>query len=264
MLITNRIYCGDNLELIKQLETSVCPLTVCSPPYGSLRAYQGFTWNFEELAKELYRVTTEGGAVCWVVNDQYIDGGRDLSSFKQVIYFKEVCGFRLHDCIIYHKSGFNFPANNRYHQVHENIFVLTKGKLKTFNPLIDRKNAYPGQKAHGKHRGANENDFKDMSQIVKAKPAGEFGKRTNVWYVKVGGGHVSSDKIAHEHPAIFPESLCGDLIKSFSNEGDIVLDIFNGAGTTTKMAKLLRRNFLGFEISKEYCELAEKRLALVN
>ena len=262
MIEGNKIYCGDNLDLIKQVDDNSCQITVTSPPYSNVRKYQGYSWDFESLAKELCRVTSEGGIVCWVVNDQYVEGSRDLTSFRQAIYFKDVCGFNIHDVMIYQKSGFNFPANNRYHQVYEYIHILVKGKLKTFNPIIDRKNAYPGQKAHGLHRGADENDYKDMSKIVKAKPVGEYGKRYNVWYVKVGGGHVTKDRFAHKHPAIFPESLAGDLIKSFSNEGDLCLDPFNGSGTTTKMAKLLKRNYLGFDCSQEYCDIANKRLEI--
>lgn len=261
MLELNKIYCGDNVNLIKQLNNNLIDLTVTSPPYSNIRRYNGFSWDFESLAKELYRVTKNGGIVCWIVNDQYINGGRDLSSYKQALYFKEQCGFTVHDVMIYQKSGFNFPANNRYHQVYEYILVLTKGKIKTFNPLIDRKNAYPGQKAHGLHRGADENDYKDMSQIVKAKPAGEYGKRYNVWYVKVGKRkEVAENDIAYKHPAIFPESLCGDLIRSFSNENDIILDPFMGSGTTAKVCKDLKRNYIGFELNLEYCKLIEERL----
>jgi site-specific DNA-methyltransferase (adenine-specific) len=252
----NKIYCGDNIELIKQLEDKSVDLTVTSPPYSNIRKYDGATWDFETLAQELHRVTKDGGCVCWIVNDQYVKGSRDLQSFKQAIYFKETCGFNVHDVMIYQKSGFNFPSNTRYHQVYEYIHVLSKGKLKTFNPLMDRKNLYPGQKVHGNHR-LDGNTFRnkdDSNSIV-----GEYGKRFNVWYVKVGS-HVTNDEIAYKHPAIFPESLCGDLISSFSNENDLVFDPFIGSGTTAKMAKLLKRDYLGFEVSEEYCKIAEIRL----
>ncbi len=260
MIEINQIFCGDNLELIKNIDDNQIQLTVTSPPYGTIRDYSGFSWDFENLVKELYRVTSPGGTICWIVSDQYIKGSRSLESMKQALYFKEVCGFTMHDHMIYQKSGFNFPANNRYHQVWENIFVLTKGKIKTFNPIKDKKNTYPGQKAHGRHRGANENDYKDMSKIVIAKPAEEYGKRYNVWYVKVGGGHVATNKIAHRHSAIFPESLCGDLIKSFSNESDLVFDCFSGSGTTPYMARELKRNYIGLEISKDYYNLSLERM----
>ncbi len=214
----NKIFNCNCLDLMVKMPDNCISLTVTSPPYNDLRKYSGYSFDFESIAKELYRITEDGGVVIWIVGDQTKNGDESGTSFKQALYFKEI-GFKLDDTLIYHKSAWNFPSNTRYHQAFEYIFCLVKGKLKTFNPLMDRKNAYPGQVAHGIHRGADENDYKDMSKIVKAKPAGEFGKRTNVWYTKVGGGHVTKDKIAYKHPAIFPESLCGDCIKTWSNEG---------------------------------------------
>ena len=260
MLELNKLYCENCLDTMAKMPDNFCDLTVTSPVYDNLRDYNGYSFEFEKIAQELYRITKNGGTVTWIVNDPYVKGSRSLTSFKQAIYFKEQCGFNIHDVMIYQKSGFNFPANNRYHQVYEFIHVASKGKPKTFNPIMDKKNAYPGQKAHGKHRGANENDCVDMSKIVKAKPAGEYGKRYNVWYVKVGGGHVAAEKIAHKHPAIFPESLAGDLITSFSNPGDLVYDPFVGSGTSAKMAKILNRNYIGSDISQEYIDIAKERI----
>ena len=158
MLELNKLYCENCLDTMAKMPDNFCDLTVTSPVYDNLRDYNGYSFEFEKIAQELYRITKNGGTVTWIVNDQYVKGSRSLTSFKQAIYFKEQCGFNIHDVMIYQKSGFNFPANNRYHQVYEFIHVASKGKPKTFNPIMDKKNAYPGQKAHGKHRGANEND----------------------------------------------------------------------------------------------------------
>lgn len=262
MLEINKLHLGNCIDLLKEVDNDSCNLILSSPPYDSIRSYNGSvnSFQFEPIAKELTRVLKKGGMIVWVVNDQYIKGSRSLTSFKQCIYFKEQCGLNVHDVMIYQKSGFNFPANNRYHQIYEHMLCLSKGPPKTFNPLMDRKNTYPGQKAHGKHRGHDENNYVDMSQIVKAKPAGEYGKRFNVWYYKVGGGHVTKDKIAYQHPAIFPEELAKDHILSWTNPGDLVVDVFSGSGTTCKMAKLLNRNYLGMEVNPEYHKIAIERL----
>ncbi len=216
MLEVNKLYLGNCIEMLPLVDDCSIDLVVTSCPYDNIREYGGFNncFKFEPIALEITRVLKSGGMLIWVVNDQYIDGSRSLTTFKQCIYFKECCGLTVHDVMIYQKSGFNFPANNRYHQVYEYMLCLSKGKPKTFNPIIDRKNTYPGQKAHGRHRGSNENDYKDMSKIVIAKPIGEFGKRYNIWYYKVGGGNVTKDKIAYNHPAIFPEELAKDHILS--------------------------------------------------
>ena len=71
---------------------------------------------------------------------------------------------------------------------------------------------------------------------------------------------TTKDSFAFKHPAIFPEPIARDHIRSWSNEGDIVLDPFNGSGTTTKMARELGRRYIGIEVNPEYCEIAEKRL----
>lgn len=262
MLEQNTIYLGNCIDLLKEVDDESIDMVLTSCPYDNIRSYNGSvnSFQFEPIAQELTRVLKKGGMIVWVVNDQYIKGSRSLTSFKQCIYFKEQCGLNVHDVMIYQKSGFNFPANNRYHQVHEFMLCLSKGSPKTFNPIMDRKNVYPGQKAHGKHRGHNENDYVDMSQIVKAKPAEEYGKRFNIWYYKVGGGHVTKDKIAYQHPAIFPEELAKDHILSWTNPQDLILDPMAGSGTTLKMAKKLNRNFIGMEINPRYYEIMKNRL----
>ncbi|MDE1489250.1 site-specific DNA-methyltransferase, partial [Xenorhabdus bovienii] len=81
--------------------------------------------------------------------------------------------------------------------------------------------------------------------------------KENVWHYTVGNMQSSKDKIAFQHPAIFPEQLANDHIISWSNENDLVYDCFMGSGTTAKMALLNNRKFIGSEISEEYCKIAE-------
>jgi site-specific DNA-methyltransferase (adenine-specific) len=69
----------------------------------------------------------------------------------------------------------------------------------------------------------------------------------------------TSDKIAFQHPAIFPERLAQDHILSWSNAGDLIFDPFMGSGTTLKMAVKNNRLYIGAEISKEYCDLMKER-----
>lgn len=90
-----------------------------------------------------------------------------------------------------------------------------------------------------------------------------FQARYNIWEYATGRS-CTNDSCAFRHPAIFPEKLAQDHIISWSNKGDIVLDPFSGSGTTAKMAMLTGRKFIGFEISAEYCDIAEKRIASVG
>lgn len=120
---------GDCVNLMKEFPSNCIDLTVTSPPYDNLRKYKGFEWNFEETAKELYRITKDGGVVVWVVGDATVKGSETGTSFKQALFFKE-CGFNLHDTMIYEKNSSTFPAqrkSNRYTQIFEYMFVFSKG-----------------------------------------------------------------------------------------------------------------------------------------
>jgi site-specific DNA-methyltransferase (adenine-specific) len=263
-LQTNRIICGNNIEILKTFPNECIDLTITSPPYDNLRDYKGYTFDFETLAHELYRVTKTGGVVVWIVGDQVINKSESGTSFKQALYFKEECGFLLHDTMIYVRLP-RYPERNRYAQSFEYMFILSKGVPKTFNPIIDRKNTYGGQKSHfGKHtvRG------KDGNMKLMSSKSDDFikkmGKRINLWYYSVGGTNTTKDKIAFEHPAIFPDELSEDHILSWSNKNDVILDPMNGSGTTTKMAYLNNRQYVGIEISKKYCNIAEERLKITS
>jgi len=83
-------------------------------------------------------------------------------------------------------------------------------------------------------------------------------------YVSQSRSNRGNDKIAHEHPAIFPEKLAVNHIKSWSNEGDLIYDPMIGSGTTGKIAVMLKRNYIGSEISPEYCKLANERIKSIS
>ena len=258
----NHIYHGDCVDVMRTFPEGVIDLTVTSPPYDNLRTYKGYTFNFEEIAKELYRVTKQGGVVVWVVGDATIKGSETGTSFRQALYFKEI-GFNLHDTMIYHKDN---PApvggHNRYYQAFEYMFVLSKGKPKTFNPILTPRRNKWNDKRTVRYRGVTRN--KDGEFEKKLVKVNEMVKKQNLWTYVVSGGSSSTDRIAHQHPAIFPEKLAEDHVLSWSNEGDIVLDPMCGSGTTCKMAKLNGRNYIGIDIAEEYVEMARRRVEEVS
>ena len=245
------LHLGDCLEVMKSLPDAGIDLTVTSPPYDNLRTYNGYSFDFEGIAKELYRITKDGGVVVWVVGDATINGSETGTSFKQALYFKEI-GFNLHDTMIYEKDGIAFPDKNRYQQSFEYMFVLSKGKPKCLNLIADRKNVSFGRKVTGTVRNA---DGSTQKMACFGQDIKEFGIRWNVWKFASTKGNVKTG-----HPAMFPELLAHDHIVSWSNEGDTVLDCFLGSGTTGKVAKQLNRQFIGIEISPEYLEIAKKRI----
>lgn len=253
----NKVITGNNVEVLRDFPNECIDMVLTSPPYDNLRDYKGYAFDFEGLAKELYRVLRTGGVVVWVVGDAIINKSESGTSFKQALYFKEI-GFNLHDTMIYQKNGTPFPDSTRYSQCFEYMFILSKGTPKTINLLKDKPNRWAGTK----HFGIQTFRQKDGSLKVKDNIAiQDIGMRYNIWQLDCGYGRSTKDDIAFEHPAIFPEQLAQDHIKSWSNENDIVLDPFNGSGTTTKMAKILGRNFIGIDVSEEYNEIARKRLS---
>ena len=248
LMEVNKIYNENCLDTMARMPDGFIDLTVTSPPYDNLRTYNGYSFDFEAVAKELFRVTKQGGVVVWVVGDATIKGSETGTSFKQALFFKE-CGFNLHDTMIYAKNSYMPHGGNRYEQQFEYMFILSKYAPKVCNkiriPCLT-----PGTKRyHGnekKETGMKTRDIRTTVNETKPMP--------NIWWFDVG----KNDKTAHS--AVFPEQLANDHIISWSNEGDLVYDPFMGSGTTAKMAILNNRNWIGSEISKEYCEIAEKRI----
>ena len=249
----NKIYLGDcAVVMADKFPDSCIDLIVTSPPYDDLRNYEGYVFEFEDIAAQMFRVLKDGGIAVWVVGDR-IKNGRSLTSFKQALFFQSI-GFRMHDIIIYEKLNTPFMRANAYTNCYEFMFVLSKGLPKTFNPLRAA-TVRRGEASVVYGKGADgENSKRRRIELGKEKV------RANIWAYAVGLGGTTNDRYAFEHPALFPEKLARDHILSWSNPDDLVLDPLCGAGTTLKMARLAGRQWVGIEISREYVEIAERRV----
>jgi len=241
------------LDVMSDIPDKSIDMVLTSPPYDNLRTYNGFSFDFENTAIELYRVVKDGGVVVWVVGDATIRGSETGTSFKQALYFKEV-GFNLHDTMIYLKNSCAFPTNCRYNQIFEYMFILSKGKPRVFNPLL-RDNNYGSFTRKMTHR--NTDGSMQLNETVTLQKQSNYG---NVWLYETGYMKSTRDKSAYEHPAIFPEQLAIDQIKSWSNEGDTVLDPFAGSGTTGVACKNLNRNYILIEKDPKYYDIILNRL----
>jgi len=244
---TNTIYNENCLDTMARMEDNFIDLTVTSPPYDDLRTYNGYSFPFEDIAKELLRVTKDGGVVVWVVGDETKKFNESGTSFKQALYFKEL-GFNLLDTMIYYKQNYApaYPTLRRYANQFEYMFVFSKGRPNTFNPIQKPKVRNKIEKvAYRQKDGSLKRKVKEKGRVTK--------DASNVWEFAVGG-NLSG------HPAVFPEKLANDHILSWSNESNLVYDPFMGSGTTAKMAIVNNRRYVGSEMSKEYCEIAEERI----
>ncbi len=251
---------GDCLEEMKKIPDGSIDLTVTSPPYDNLRTYNNsLDWGehvWKPVLQELFRVTKKGGVVVWIVNDATMNGSESGTSFKQALYFKEI-GFNLHDTMIYQKVNYVPLTHNRYEQSFEFMFILSKGKPKTFNPImIPCKQAGKVEK-YGLERRQNHGSKHAMRLYdeTEFKATKETKIAPNIFAYTLGREKTG-------HPAVFPELLAQDHILSWSNEGDTVLDCFMGSGTTGKMALLNNRKFIGIEKDEKYFEIAKQRLGV--
>ncbi len=256
------IYHGDNVEIMRQMESESIDLVVTSPPYDNLRTYGGHSWDFPAVAEQLARLIKPGGVIVWIVADAMVDESETGSSMRQALHFKDDWGLNLHDTMIYRKtSGGANGSTLAYLQCWEFCFVLSRGRPKSINLLRDRKNIKPASSVVENPGRRHADGIKKNDRVINRA---EYGVRWNVWDYTVGAGHVSEETYAAEHPAIFPESLARDHILSWSNPGDVVLDPFNGSGTTTKMAKRIGRCAIGIEIEEKYCNIATDRLQIAS
>lgn len=255
----NKIYQGDCLDRMKAFENGSIDMVLTSPPYDNLRNYRGYTFPFETIARELFRVVKDGGVVVWVVGDATIEGSETGTSFRQVLLFMEI-GFNLHDTMIFRKRN-PVPQiyRRRYNNEFEFMFVFSKGQVATHNPLY-----VPCLHAGLELTGTTYKNYSKYEQKRSklAKPVRDTKIKGNIWEYVVGKN--LEDQEAKGHPAPFPCELARDHIRSWTNEGDIVLDPMCGSGTTCVVAQELRRNYIGIDISEEYCRIARDRVALAN
>lgn len=245
------IFVENCLETMSKMTDNSVDLVVTSPPYDNLRIYNGYSFDFEAVARQLHRVTKEGGVVVWVVGDATKNGSESGTSFRQALYFKEI-GFNLHDTMIWEKTG-RLPTQDRYYAVFEYMFIFSKGKPKAMNFICDHKTVNGGrvqQKDSVINKGQNK---KGIGQFVR----NEFARRPNIWKIHVGKNET-------KHPAVFPEQLASDHIITWSNENDLVYDPFIGSGTTAIAAHKLNRRWIGSEISKDYAEMANQRINIIK
>jgi DNA modification methylase len=247
-MITHKIIIDDNVAALRLMPPSFVDLVVTSPPYDDIRAYgkKKVEWDFELLAHQLQRVLKPGGVLCWNVGDQVINGSESFTSLKQAIHLKEQCGLTAWDTLIWEKVCHSSPDVTRYYQAFEFVYVFTKGAMRVFNPIEDVK--VKGTTNFGDRTRRNRNGE------MEARPGDlqykEFAKRSNVWRGNTAAQENPCKKIAH--PAKMPFWLARDLVLSFSNPGDTVLDPFGGSGTTGKAALSYGRNIILLEKLKDY------------
>lgn len=231
-------------------------MVVTSPPYDNMRDYNGFDMDLHAVGEELLRVVKDGGIVAVIIQDSTQNGAKSLTSFRMIVDWCDNIGFRLFENCIYSRQGVEGAWwKKRFRVDHEYVPLFIKGN----RPLYFDKE---GLKIPSKHGGKTMTGAATRNKDGTQKKAREvyinpMKCRGTIWnYPQCGDG----SKLKHKHPATFPNLLPYDLIECFCPVDGIVLDPFNGSGTTCVAAKSLGRKYIGIDCSQEYCMIAEQRL----
>lgn len=248
MIGLNTVYAENCVDTMNRLEESSIDMVVTSPPYDNLRTYNGYSFDLQAVIDGLYRVLKPGGVVIWVVGDATVKGSETGTSFRQALAFIDK-GFNLHDTMIWRKTN-PMPKvkTSRYFDVFEYMFVFSKGKPKTFNPIMQ-----PTKLGGKTYNSTVKQISTGKERIHKTFVLNKERYKDNIWELAIAQNKT-------EHPAVFPEQLVTDHILSWSNKGDVVYDPFLGSGTTALAALKLQRLFIGSEISQEYVQIALDRI----
>lgn len=242
----NNIICGDSLEILKGIPDNSIDLIFTSPPYNFGLEYEsnGDAHHWDKYFKKLFlifdeciRVLKYGGRI--IVNIQplfsdYIPSHHIISNYfmdKKLIWKGEILWEKNnYNCKYTAWGSWKSPSNPYLKYTWEFLEIFSKGNLK-----------------------------KGGSSINADITPDEFKK----WVVAKWSIAPERNMKEYNHPAMFPEELALRVLKLFSFKNDTILDPFNGAGTTTLIAKKLERKYLGIDISQEYCEKAKSRLTSI-
>lgn len=265
MLDLNKCYAGDNLKLIKEIDSNSIDLCLFSPPYDGIRDYKkdGWSYNLPQLGKEISRVLKDGGVCIMVIQDQTKDGRKSGTSFRTIVNWIDNTELDLWECCIYQRSG--TPGawwNKRFRVDHEYIPIFIKGRRpQYFNKEHMMIPAIQGGVIKVSGGGRKTNGETSETKLMKMNEMKCCGTIINYKSEK----NSRKDKVKLQHPATFPDKLASDFIQAFTTENMIVLDPFAGSGTTLCMAKQLNRNYIGFEINIDYIEnIINPRLELLS
>lgn len=253
----NEIINGNCVEVMQELSDESVHLTVTSPPWDNLRTFKGnkLTWKmFCVVAAELYRLTCEGGVVCWHVGEQVKNFTESLTARRQLIHFVDEVGFSCHKTLIMEVSNGNNGRLKQYPST-QFCYVLCKGVPRVINLIKDVRN-----KTFGDYKSFTNYRKNDVRELSDRHEIPEFRVRGPIWRYHTGTSNAEEPEVRQGHPALMPEKLARDLIYSWSKAGDVVFDPFAGAGTTLKMASLQGRHYLGIEIDPEFVKLARNRV----
>lgn len=254
--LIDTIYCTDCVEGMKELKDNSIDVIVTSPPYDSLRTYNGFSVDLHATGEQIFRVLKDGGICAMVIQDQTSNFGKSLTSFRTIVDWCDNIGFKLFENVIYHKNGTEGAWwKYRFRVDHEYIPLFLKGK----KPAYFNKEPLKIPSKHGGKTMTGSGNRKTNGELTETvrREINPMKCRGTVWDYMMAG---DKNPLKRKHPAVFPDQIPIDIITCFCPEQGIVLDPFMGSGSTAVAAAKLGRHFVGFDICEEYVDLAYQRL----
>lgn len=264
--IKYKIFNGDSVKVLKKIEDNKFDLIITSPPYNLGKVYETKTSIEEYLStqeviiKELVRVLSEKGSICWQVGN-YIQKGEvfPLDIFYYPIFKK--LGLQLRNRIIWH-FGHGLHASKRFSGRYETLLWFTKNDHYIFNlDNVRIKAKYPGKRHFkGPKKGL------PSSNPMGKNPSDVWDIVLKDWEDKLW--NIPNVKANHpektEHPCQFPIELVERCVLALTNESSWILDPFAGVGSTVLGAIKNNRNAIGIEKEKKYCNIANKRISALQ
>lgn len=254
----NTIIQGNSAEVLKSLPENSVDLVVTSPPYDQIRDYNGFTLDLHAIGEQLYRVVKPGGVVAMVIQDSTKNFAKTLTSFRTIVDWCDNVGFKMFETVIYHKNGTEGAWwTHRFRVDHEYMPIFFKGERPSYfnkEPL-----KIPSKWGGKVMTGSGNRKTSGETTKTVTRPINLMKCRGTVWDYMMAG---DKNPLKRKHPAVFPDKIPFDFIQCFCPPEGVVLDPFVGCGSTAVTANGLGRNYIGIDISPEYCKLAEERIKI--
>lgn len=258
----NKLIVGDCYEVLPTIKDESVDLILTSPPYANARskAYKSLV-RIEELGKQFERILKPSGILCWNIGDPVENGIKTTISYQCVVKWTEAeKPLQLHDHYALLKDPMPGKSLQRSRPGWEHMYVYKKGKDKITFDIQHLRVRYVNAAKKAVTSRLRQQDG-SLIEFTRDQSNDPWGKDPgNYLYYPLGSGHTTTDSYAYEHPALMAEAIAEDFILTFTNRGMVVLDPFNGAGTTTKIAHKHQRNYIGIELEQEFTDLAQRRI----